>query len=291
MNRTRKPLSTHKQRSEQTEDGGFNRTNRPTNATSNGEGQRPRCCKADQRPPTPFEHRTQRRLPSPAAIPFLRSTRGRKRARGGPGPTPQDRSRATARGRPSAALAWQGGDQGPHDAAAKRKESWLHPGPNDRPPRHPLQSGARGPRPPALRSPQPTRAEPCRRPEGVPSRRSPERRPKHGVPRGVVGFRRHLARPATCTTGSGMASPRGETGPEPETKSRASTEPCDGAPSGGAPLAKPTDEGKDGQAQQRSDGGDGQHRGVGRPAAVVHLPATTFSNSMFRLRVVLPSCS
>ena len=169
MNRTRKPLSTHKQRSEKTEDGGFNRTNRPTNATSSGEGQRPRCCKADQRPPTPFEHRTQRRLPSPVAIPFLRSTRGRKRARGGRGPTPQDRPHATARGRPSAALARQGGDQVPHDAAAKRKESWLHPGPNDRPPRHPLQSGARGPRPPALRSPQPTRAKLGRRPEGAPT--------------------------------------------------------------------------------------------------------------------------
>ncbi len=31
--------------------------------------------------------------------------------------------------------------------------------------------------------------------------RSPERRPKHGVPRGVVGFRRHLARPSNVHHG------------------------------------------------------------------------------------------
>ena len=170
MNRTRKSSSTHKQRSDKPADGGFNRTNRPTDATSSGGGQRPRCCKADQRPPTPCEHRTQWRLPSPAAIPFVHPTRELRRARGGREPTHRGRFHATPRGRPSAAPAWLGGGQVPHGAAAKRMESGLHPGRNDRPLRHPHQSGVRALRPPPLRSPQPTHAELGRRPEGVPSR-------------------------------------------------------------------------------------------------------------------------
>ena len=70
-----------------------------------------------------------------------------------------------------------------------------------------------------------------------------------------------------------MASPRGETGPEPEDERAGhQQEAGDGAPSGGAPFAKPTDDGEDGQAQERGDGSHGQHRVVGRPAAVFMLP-------------------
>ena len=170
MNRTRKSSSTHKQRSDKPADGGFNRTNRPRNAASSDGGPRQQCRRVGQRRPIPCEHRTQRRPPLPATTPFAHPTCARRHAKGGRGPALQGRSRATAQGHPSAAPVRLGGGQVPRRAAAKRKESGLLPGLNDRPLRHPLRVGVHGPRPPPLRSPQSKRAGPDRRLEGVPSR-------------------------------------------------------------------------------------------------------------------------
>lgn len=80
-----------------------------------------------------------------------------------------------------------------------------------------------------------------------------------------------------------MPSPRGKAGPKPEDEGGGHQQKtCDGAPSGRSALSGTANDGENGEAEQRGNGGDGQHRALSRPPAFVFFQRRHVLKSKFK---------